>query len=108
MCYSDSIVFTIAKYNEEIHSVVFQLVTVNLRTDAAMIRRGNDEANAVVRIWSFGVFDEQRNPQYVKDLYAFLLPALNITPDRFVGKLLFKNKSVCSWKCLQFEFVWPQ
>ncbi|KAK2152846.1 hypothetical protein LSH36_316g04031 [Paralvinella palmiformis] len=59
-----------------------KLITVSLRTDVTMCRSGTDRPNIVINIWSIGVFDEQRNPNYTNQIYDFILPEVNIPAER--------------------------
>ena len=47
-----------------------------------MCRGGTDAPNAVVEVWSVGVFDADRNPAYSKAVYDYLLPKLNMDASK--------------------------
>ena len=58
------------------------MITVSLSTDVTMLRGGSDAATVTVQIWSVGVFDAERNVQYTKDVFHFLIDALQLPPER--------------------------
>ena len=61
----------------------FQLVSVVLRSDVEICRDGVTTPSVLVHVWSVGVFDEARNPQYAQALIQYLQPALDIPEERY-------------------------
>jgi len=62
--------------------LLLQTITISLSTDLAMLRGSSDAATVSVEIWSIGVFDSQRNVQYTRDVYRFLMDTLQLPPER--------------------------
>ena len=65
----------------------FQLVSVVLRSDVEICRDGVTTPSVLVHVWSVGVFDEARNPQYAQALIKYLQPALDIPEERYKERL---------------------
>ena len=74
------------------HAIVFifpQLISITLKTEVDILRNGNADPTVAIQIWSIGVFDEERNPGYAKEMFPFLEKTLELPTINDIFKKLY-------------------
>ncbi|XP_055935755.1 D-dopachrome decarboxylase-A-like isoform X1 [Argiope bruennichi] len=77
----------LSKILAEILSKPLERILINVIPGQRMAYGGTSEPACWLNLWSIGVFDKERNPNYATKLYPFITESLGIKSEKIV--LLF-------------------